>query len=173
MSEHSMTQHSEARVFETPYSRLLSQPSLSGAIADLETLLAAAYPQPNLEPVSGTWSNAQILGHLIDSALNNHARFVRAQIPEHLTYAYLIVPGYAQNDWVTVGHYDSRSWEELLTLWRALNGQILHVMKTVNPISLFVPCIVGDSEAKPLEAIMIDYVGHTLHHLQFILEESR
>ena len=163
-----MSEPSEARVFETPYSKLLSQPTLSGAIADLEILLAAAYPQPNLEPSVGTWSNAQILGHLIDSALNNHARFVRAQISEHLTYAYLIVPGYAQNDWVAVGHYDSRSWDELLTLWRALNGQILHVMKTVNPISLFVPCIIGDSEAKPLEAIMIDYVGHTLHHLQLV-----
>ena len=166
MSEHSMTQHSEARVFETPYSRLLSQPTLSGAIHELETLLLSAYSQPSLEPMTGHWSNTQILGHLIDSAVNNHARFVRAQILEHLTYAYLIVPGYAQNDWVTVGHYDSRNWDELLTLWRALNGQILHVMKTVNPASLFVPCIIGDREAKPLEAIMIDYVGHTLHHLQ-------
>ena len=161
-----MTPEPAARVFETPYSRLLSQPTVSGAIHDLETLLAATYPAPNLEPSSGHWSNAQVLGHLIDSAVNNHARFVRAQIPEHLTYAYLIAPGYAQNDWVNVGQYDSRNWEELLTLWQALNGQILHVMKHVSPISLFVACIIGDSEAQPLEAVMVDYVGHTLHHLQ-------
>ena len=161
-----------ARVFEAPYSRLLSQPTLSGAITDLETLLPKTYPKPSLEPASGHWSNTQILGHLIDSALNNHARFVRAQISEHLTYAYLIVPGYAQNEWVNVGHYDSRTWDDLLTLWRALNGQILHVMKTVNPVSLFVPCIIGDSEAKPLEAVKIDYVGHTLYHLQSISRES-
>ena len=167
-----MNPETEARVFETPYSRLLSQPTLSGAITDLETLLAVTYPEPSLEPRVGTWSNNQIIGHLIDSAFNNHARFVRAQIPEHLTYAYLIVPGYAQNDWVAVGHYDSRTWEDLLTLWRALNQQILHVMKTVNPISLFVPCIIGDSEAKHLEAVMVDYVGHTLHHLQSISRES-
>ncbi len=163
-----MNPEPSARVFETPYSNLLTQPTLSGAIADLETLLSAAYPQPQLEPRVGTWSNVQILGHLIDSAVNNHARFVRAQIPAHLTYAYLIVPGYAQNDWVNIGQYDSRNWAELLALWRALNGQILHVMKHVNPISLFVPCIIGDSEAQPLEAMMIDYVGHTLHHLQSI-----
>jgi len=167
-----MNPEPEARVFETPYSSLLSNATLSGAIHDLEMLLSKDYPQPSLEPASGHWSNTQILGHLIDSALNNHARFVRAQISEHLTYAYLIVPGYAQNDWVTVGHYDSRSWDDLLTLWRALNGQILHVMKTASPVSLFVPCIIGDSEAKPLEAIMIDYVGHTLHHLQSVSGES-
>ena len=167
-----MNPESTARVFDTPYSKLLSQPTLSGAMADLETLLSKSYPEPSLEPASGQWSNTQILGHLIDSALNNHARFVRAQISEHLTYAYLIVPGYAQNDWVTVGHYDSRNWAELLILWRALNGQILHVMKTVSPVSLFVSCIVGDSEAQPLEALMIDYVGHTLHHLQSVAGES-
>ena len=168
-----MNDSSEARVFETPYSRLLSVATLSGAIADLEALLALEYPQPSLEPSSGHWSNAQVLGHLIDSALNNHARFVRAQIPAHLTYAYLIAPGYAQDDWVNVGHYDSRSWEALLTLWRALNEQMLHVMKHVSPISLFTPCIIGDSQAQPLEAVMIDYVGHTLHHLQSLGFERR
>lgn len=167
-----MTPETETRVYATPYSSLLSQPTLSGAIADLEMLLAASYPEPSLEPSAGTWSNAQILGHLIDSALNNHARFVRAQITEHLTYAYLIVPGYAQNDWVSVGQYDSRTWEDLLTLWRALNMQILHVMKNVGLVSLFVPCIIGDSEAQPLEAVMIDYVGHTLHHLRSLSGES-
>mgnify|MGYP000429740418 CR=1 FL=1 len=154
-----MNPESTARVFDTPYSKLLSQPTLSGAMADLETLLSKSYPEPSLEPASGQWSNTQILGH-------------RAQISEHLTYAYLIVPGYAQNDWVNAGHYDSRTWDELLILWRALNGQILHVMKTVSPVSLFVSCIVGDSEAQPLEALMIDYVGHTLHHLQSVAGES-
>ena len=161
-----MNETTECRSFETPYSKLLSEATLSAAITDFEKLLAAHYPQPSAEPRVGLWSNQQVIGHLIDSAVNNHARFVRAQIPEHLTYAYLIVPGYAQNDWVSVGQYDSRSWDDLLTLWRALNQQILHVMKHVNPVSLFTPCIIGDSEAKPLEAVMIDYVGHTLHHLQ-------
>ena len=168
-----MNEPIQARVFETPYSRLLSSATLSGAIHDLETLLAATYPEPSLEPSSGHWSNAQVLGHLIDSAVNNHARFVRAQIAEHLTYAYLIAPGYAQDAWVNVGHYDSRSWDELLTLWRALNEQVLHVMKHASPISLFVPCIIGDGQAQPLEALMIDYVGHTRHHLQSLGFERR
>ena len=163
-----MNESSETRVYATHYSSLLSAATLDGAIHDLETLLKADYPQPTLEPRVGAWSATQIIGHLIDSAVNNHARFVRAQIPAHLTYAYLILPGYAQNDWVAVGHYDSRSWDELLNLWRALNLQILHVMKHVSPASLFVPCIIGDGAAQPLEALMIDYVGHTLHHLQSI-----
>ena len=34
----------------------------------------------------GKWSPKQIIGHLIDSAANNHTRFVRAQFTEDLVF---------------------------------------------------------------------------------------
>ncbi len=34
---------------------------------------------------AGKWSRKQILGHLIDSAANNHQRFIRLQLTVELT----------------------------------------------------------------------------------------
>ncbi len=49
------------------------------------------------------WSSKQIIGHLIDSAANNHARFVLGQIKDDLVF-----PGYDQNGWVQIQHYQAR-----------------------------------------------------------------
>jgi hypothetical protein len=49
--------------------------------------------------LDGQWSARQLLGHLIDSASNNHSRFVRAQFVEDLAF-----PGYDQEQWVAVQH---------------------------------------------------------------------
>lgn len=52
----------------------------------------------------GQWSPKQIIGHLIDSAANNHQRFVRAQFTDDLVF-----PGYEQEAWVEVQHYNDES----------------------------------------------------------------
>ena len=67
----------------------------------------------------GKWSPKQIVGHLIDSAVNNHARFVRAQLQDDLVF-----PGYDQDGWVRVQRYDERSWPALVDVWRTVNTQI-------------------------------------------------
>src|ERR1700730_18802530 len=69
------------------------------------------------------WSAKQIIGHLIDSAANNHARFVVAQIKDDLVFA-----GYDQNSWVEIQHYQQAPWAQLVDLWRAYNLHLLHVM---------------------------------------------
>ncbi len=73
----------------------------------------------------GKWScGKEIVGHLIDSATNNHHRFVRAQIERSLD-----MPGYAQNEWMAVQNYPQRNWIELVRLWTAYNQSMLHLMK--------------------------------------------
>src|SRR5579872_1515889 len=67
----------------------------------------------------GKWSCKQVLGHLIDSAANNHQRFVRAQ-----EQARLVFPAYNQNHWVTSQHYDERVWSELVNLWATYNRHL-------------------------------------------------
>ena len=69
------------------------------------------------------WSSKQIIGHLIDSATNNHARFVLGQLKDDLVFA-----GYDQNGWVRTNHYQQAPWTQLIDLWRAYNLHLHHVM---------------------------------------------
>jgi hypothetical protein len=150
----------------THYSHLLSAPTLEGACRDLEHILERSRAWSEPQHTAGHWSARQVIGHLVDSAANNHQRFVRAQIPAHLTSGRLEIAGYAQDDWVRVGGYEAREWSDVLEVWRALNTQILYLMRHVEPSSLNVPVIIGGGDPLPLEAIMVDYVGHLRHHLQ-------
>lgn len=111
----------------------------------------------------GKWVKKEILGHLIDSALNNHQRFVRAQLDNPF-----IGPGYDQQAWVQVQRYRERSWRELVELWVALNRHVAAVIESVPPEKLQIPCIIGDREPASLEWWMRDYVRHLRHHLEQI-----
>jgi hypothetical protein len=167
-------------MLKTPYSHLLKTATLENAIVELEfalkfegELIALPYIDTQKAGEDGKWSKKQELGHLIDSALNNHQRFVRAQIPAHLEAGVLRIAGYDQNDWVQVGEYQTRVWGELVRLWKSLNQQILHVMKNAAPKFLQTPCSIGGGEPITLEFMMIDYVGHLKHHLLHLLEEAQ
>ena len=117
------------------------------------------------------WSSKQIIGHLIDSATNNHARFVLAQLKDDLLF-----PGYEQNGWVRVQQYQNASWTQLIELWRAYNLHLLHIMSCTSKEKLSNLCTQHTlqtiafqpvSEKKPvtLEYLMKDYVVHLKHHL--------
>ena len=110
------------------------------------------------------WSRKQVLGHLIDSAANNHQRFVRAQLTQEL-----VLPGYEQERWVAVQHYQDEPWDALIALWHQYNRHLLHVMALVPGDHLGRRCIIGGKEAVTLEFLMKDYVVHLKHHLQQIL----
>ncbi|MFS8085517.1 MAG: DinB family protein [Acidobacteriota bacterium] len=124
------------------------------------------------------WSAKQIIGHLIDSATNNHARFVVGQIKDDLVFA-----GYEQNEWVQIQHYQEAPWSQLVDLWRAYNLHLLHVMTWAAPDKMHHSCTqhslqtiafntVSDSEPVTLEYLMKDYVVHLKHHLSQILGEG-
>lgn len=112
---------------------------------------------------AGKWVKKEILGHLIDSALNNQERFVRAQLTDHLVW-----PGYEQDRWVAVQKYRERPWTDLAQLWEQLNRHIAHVMESVPPSRLSAQCVIEDHEPVTLEWLMNDYVRHLRHHLNQI-----
>ena len=114
-------------------------------------------------PDSSHWSPKEELGHLLDSAVNNHQRIVRAQMEDNLA-----LPGYEQNQWVAIHHYQERDWQELISLWQAINRQLLAAAESV-PYSAWSHRLrVGSSEPMTLEFVFDDYLAHMVHHLKHI-----
>ena len=123
-------------------------------------------------PLAGDkWSAKETLGHLIDSASNNHQRFVRAQLK-----ADLVFQGYEQDEWVRVPNYQDEPWPLLVNLWKFYNLHLAHVCRrapegerlrarrehNLHEIG-FAP--VNADEPATLEQLMRDYVGHLKSHL--------
>jgi len=113
---------------------------------------------------SDKWSRKQLLGHLIDSAANNHQRFIRAQFDGPHAF-----PGYEQESWVERNGYADAAWSDLVALWQAYNLHLLRIMARIPPDKLDVACTVGDSAPMTLGFIAEDYVRHLRHHLQQII----
>jgi|SRR6476659_5317318 len=109
------------------------------------------------------WSVKEILGHLIDSASNNHQRFVRAPLGGEFTF-----PGYEQNGWVASQDYQTRPWRELVDLWAAYNHHLAHVIRRIPNASANVTCRIGANEPITLSSLAQDYLGHVRHHLEQI-----
>ncbi|MEM7231640.1 MAG: DinB family protein, partial [Planctomycetota bacterium] len=81
------------------------------ALRELSTADAAA------SRGEGKWTRIQILGHLIDSAANNHQRFIRAQESTEE----LVFPKYEQDHWVSVQGYSGAEWSSVVSLWEQYN----------------------------------------------------
>jgi len=113
----------------------------------------------------GGWSRKEILGHLIDSASNNHQRFVRAQLERELTW-----PGYDQPGCVRVQKYQEYSWPHLAQFWSAYNLFLAHVLDSVPAPDASVLCRIGDDAPMTLEELARDYIRHMEHHLEQIVD---
>jgi len=133
-------------------------------LADAERRLRAITEQQACTPIrDGAWSRKQVLGHLIDSSLNNHQRFVRASLQEEYEG-----PGYEQEGWVRMHAYDSLPWTELVDLWASHNRLLTRVTGLVPESKYEVICRVGHYEPMTLLALMEDYLVHMRHHLNQI-----
>ena len=115
------------------------------------------------KPTPTTWSPKEELGHLLDSAANNHQRIVRAQLEDNPA-----TPGYDQSAWVAVHAYQRRDWRELIELWQALNRQLLAAAEAVPDSAWSRRLTVAGSDPLTLQFVFEDYLTHMLHHLQHI-----
>lgn len=113
------------------------------------------------QPGPGRWSKKEILGHLIDSACNNHQRFVRAQLQEEE----LIFPGYEQEGWARCQQHASSDWRRLIDLWAAYNRHLAALLAVVSVADRKKPCRIGDNAAMTLAELAEDYLVHLDHHL--------
>lgn len=126
----------------------------------------------------GKWSAREVVGHLIDSAINNHRRFVNGQLADKLVFS-----GYDQDKWVALQQYQDEAWHNLIALWKSLNLHIVHVVEQIPPAALAKPHSVHnfdkiawktvDKETPvTLEYLIRDYLAHMQHHLNQIYKAA-
>jgi len=109
------------------------------------------------------WSKKEILGHLIDSATNNHQRFIRAQFestPEIV---------YDQDKWNKLNFYQEIESVQIINFWTIYNRQLIEIIKRIPKESLMKQVRIGES-LLTLEFIIGDYVEHLEHHLKQIID---
>ena len=116
------------------------------------------------KPAPGKWSKQEILGHLVDSALNNLKRFTETQF---LPQPFKII-SYQQDELVTVNNYQNLPLDHLIQLWQALNRQIIYVVKNVpaEKLEFRVDPQYENKEMKTLGWVIADYVAHMEHHFR-------
>jgi hypothetical protein len=141
--------------------------SLEQAVdAARDSLLAISEEEAGRPMGPDHWSKKEILGHLIDSASNNHQRFVRLQLND-----VLVMPTYQQNEWVRLQNYDSRLWRDLVELWAAYNRHLAHVIRHVDGGSA-THTWKGPNADYTLGFLIEDYLGHLRHHMAQIVGVS-
>lgn len=126
-------------------------------------LLVISKEDFSLKSNPSKWSKKEILGHLIDSAANNHQRFIRVQ--------YEAVPTiiYDQNKWNELNHYQQLAGKQIIQYWTVYNQHLLEIMKRIPEENLLKKCNVGTQENVTLQFLMDDYVVHLEHHLKQII----
>jgi hypothetical protein len=134
-------------------------------IASFRQTLSSVTEQDSRARVrDGGWSRKQILGHLVDSALNNHQRFVRASLDGSYEG-----PSYEQQGWVAIHGYDSMPWSTLMEHWRAQNELLCEVVDRIPENRLDAPCRVGTGAPVTLRFLVEDYLVHHSHHVNQIV----
>ena len=134
---------------------------LARVVDAAEILLRQVREEGSGQPVlAGGWSRKQLLGHLIDSASNNHQRFVRAALADALEF-----PAYDTPGSVRVQAVESAAWPMLVDLWASYNRYLAHVIRHLPAAKLGVVCRIGSNAPVSLRCLAEDYVAHLVHHL--------
>ena len=109
----------------------------------------------------------QLLGHLIDSASNNHQRMVRLQYNEELVF-----PDYTQDNdlWIAIQHYESADWKNMIQLWKSYNLHIAHIIQSVDKTKLNNYWHDYEGNKVTLKDMIEGYLGHLYLHIGEIHE---
>ncbi len=132
--------------------------SVPGRFLDLDA--ASVENKPNPEK----WSKKEILGHLVDSAINNLQRLIRVQYEPGVKIVY------DQDHWVQIQNYQEMDKESVVELWHSMNRQFIRIIKGFPPEKLKLEIDTGKNEAEvhTAEFLITDYLSHMEHHLKQI-----
>ncbi|WP_106794441.1 DinB family protein [Aquimarina sp. Aq78] len=116
------------------------------------------------KPSPNKWSKKEILGHLIDSGINNLQRFTEIQF-ENKPYK---IRKYNQNELVNANHYNEANTDEIVSFWLAINERIKKVIKLQDEYTLAYQIEINEGEKSDFKFLIEDYVDHMEHHLDQI-----
>lgn len=111
------------------------------------------------------WSKKEILGHLIDSGINNLQRFTEIQF---VSRPFKITP-YHQMELVKANNYQDTETKDIIALILAINNQIINVMSHQTNESLKYEVELPEGKIVDLSYLMKDYVDHFEHHTKQIV----
>ena len=143
---------------------LLLRKTIERELPHLETLTEEGADLPR---GPGKWRPKEELGHLIDSAANNHIRFARGAVEDEFHGE-----GYAQEDWVRLHGYSGMPWRSIVSFWFQYNQLLAALIARIPPERLGTKCFIGSGPAVTLEFVIQDYVAHMQHHLDQLLRRE-
>jgi hypothetical protein len=114
----------------------------------------------NVRIAEDKWSLREIIGHLIDSASNNHQRFVRLQFGDLLDF-----PAYDGEKWIIAEKYINMNWSVLISLWYNYNVLLLNIVENTDT-AVYGNVWVKGEIAIPLEQLINDYYKHVILHIE-------
>jgi hypothetical protein len=152
----------------------LSQQLLEAVNQAVPALRSLDEARSALRSRADRWAAREELGHLIDSALNNHRRVVVGRASGTLNF-----DGYDQDAWVDAHGYAEMPWLEIVELWTRLNHHLARVVSRVPADVLDRQhadhCMdrIGFRTYQPgasasLADLVEDYIEHLEHHLHSI-----
>ncbi len=139
-------------------------------VTAFESLMHEATDLADIRLAPDKWTLKEMIAHLIDSASNNHQRFVRLQMESVLTF-----PKYDAEEWKTVTAIAAFDYATLITLWKTYNLFLVHLIDHANPASMSHVWRREDTDMT-LAALIEDYFVHMeLHRVLFVerLEEIK
>jgi hypothetical protein len=110
------------------------------------------------------WSQQEIVGHLIDSATNNHQRFIRIQSENDPKIVY------EQDECVKLNHYNELSKDHLIKFWTVYNTHLLEVIKRIPEENLKRTGLTNGANKLTLGWLINDYVIHLEYHMKQVVE---
>jgi len=146
------------------------QSTINSLVSNLATVMEQVIAVVNNTPMETferkadvkKWSKKEILGHLIDSGINNLQRFMECQV-KPLPY---VIRRYEQDSLVLTNNYQHSDVGEILNCWKAINTRIKVVIQSMSPAVLANEIILPDGTKATLGFLIQDYVDHMEHHLK-------
>jgi hypothetical protein len=134
---------------------------------ELPNVRALSDEQASLARAPGKWCAKEELGHLIDSAANNHIRFVSGALESQFRG-----PGYAQDEWVRLHGYETAPWSAIVDFWFAYNSFLTGLIERIPESQLETQCFIGTDEPVTLWFLIDDYILHMQHHIDQLLRRK-